>query len=397
MDGDRLSDYENKIIAAIYDSALESSKWRAVLADICQYVDADEASLLFYDAQHPQRNFVVTAFNLNNDGFVREHLKDEAEKVKLLFNGVSPGKVFTSTDIASRIGISYEEYVGEATKIAERKQLEVRVGIPLLSGEIINAAMGVHCFHGSSALTQHAINFIEILSPHLVRALQIHNHFSILKAEKNTLLEAIKHANLAVLMLNAQSRIVFTSPAADKILASHPALKITKKRQLKAFIHKEQLRLEHILAEFLQNGFEAKHLASDGISLPLQHPDKQHPLKLCFIPLKMTYKADDDPCLAIFLTDPERQRFISPAYLQQAYSLTTTEAQLAQLLLKGLNVADISEQRRTSHETTRWQLKQIMHKTQTHSQVELIRLLSLLSNEFNYSVLQSIVMDTSIA
>ena len=72
----KLGDYEHRIIAAIYEAALNSTKWRSVLADICQYIEADEGSLLFFDAQHTQRNFAFTAFNLNNDDFVAQHLKD---------------------------------------------------------------------------------------------------------------------------------------------------------------------------------------------------------------------------------------------------------------------------------------------------------------------------------
>lgn len=385
MSNPQLGDYEHKIIAAIYEAALNSTKWRAVLADICQYIEADEASLLFYDGQHAQRNFVITAFNLNNDDFVIQHLSTEAEKIKLLFEDSQPGNVFTAQDVATRIGISYEDYVGEPTKINERKELQVRAGIPLLLGEIICSAVGFHCFRTRTTITQNAITFLQLLSPHLVRAMQIHNHVSILKAENNSLLESIKHANLAVLLLDAQLRITFASTEAQKVLVSHPALKITSQQRLQAFIHKEQINLEAILADFSQNGFQNSRLTKDGISLPLQHPDKSHPLKLCFIPLdKSNIHLDDDaPCLAIFLTDPERKRFISPAYLQQAYAFTITETQLAQLLLKGLTIADISTLRRTSLETIRWQLKQIMHKTQTHSQTELTRLLLLLSNDFN--------------
>jgi len=393
-----LGDYEQKIIAAIYEAALNSTKWRAVLADICQFIEADEASLLFFDAQHTQRNFVFTAFNLNNDDFVAQHLRDEAEKIKVLFKGAQSGFVFTAKDIAARVGISYEEFIGEPTQINERKELQVRIGIPLLLGEIICSAIGFHCFRNSAVLSQNAIEFLKLISPHLVRAMQIHNHVSILKAENNSLIESINHANLAVLLLDANLRITFTSPEAQQILANHPALKITSQQRLQAFIHKEQLSLETILTEILHHGFQANLLATDGISLPLQHPDKLHPLKLCFISLNKSNVLlnSNESCLAIYLTDPERKRFISPAYLRQAYKLTSTEAQLAQLILQGLTVADISQLRHTSLETIRWQLKQIMHKTQTHSQAELTRLLLLLSNEFNDSIPPNILVDASI-
>jgi len=202
--------------------------------------------------------------------------------------------------------------------------------------------------------------------------------------ESDCLLEAIKRTNLAVFLLDTSMRVVFASPEAQRVLSNHPALSLNRNMRLQAHIHKEQLRLEAILAEFLDEGFRAGYIVTEGVSLPLQHPAKAHPLKLCFLPIQQQRAglSDDLPCLAVFANDPERQRCISPQYLQQAYGLTVTETQLAQLLLKGLGIADISDERGTSQETTRWQMKQIMHKTQTHSQIELTRLLTLLTNEF---------------
>jgi len=383
MGGYELGDYENRLIAAIYEAALDSTKWRAVLAEVCNFIDADEASLLFYDQQHSQRNFSITAHNTNNDNFVTHHLGNEVQKIKTLFKDSPPGQIFTAAAISSQLGISYEDYIGAPAQTTERKAFELRVAIPLVLGDIIYAAIGFHCAKGAAQLSDEAIGFIQQLSPHFIRAMRMHNHLSVLRAESDCLLEAIKRTNLAVFLLDASLRVVFASPEAQRVLAVHPALSLNRNMRLQAHIHKEQLRLEAILTEFLDEGFRASYVASEGISLPLLHPAKAHPLKLCFLPIQQhTGLPDNLPCLAVFASDPERQRFISPQYLQQAYGLTVTETQLAQLLLKGLGIADISDKRGTSQETTRWQMKQIMHKTQTHSQTELTRLLTLLTSEF---------------
>jgi DNA-binding CsgD family transcriptional regulator len=384
MGGYELGEYESRLIAAIYEAALDSTKWRAVLAEVCKFIDADEASLLFFDQQHSQRNFTITAYNTNNDNYVTNHIETEVKKIKALFCDSLPGQVFTASSISSRLGISYEEYIGDPAHITERQAYELRLGIPLALGDIICAAIGFHCHRGAGDISQAAVEFIQKLSPHFVRAIFIHNHLSILRAESDCLLEAIKHTNLAVFLLDSSMRVLFASPEAQRVLANHPALSLNRNMRLQAYIHKEQLRLEAILAEFLDEGFRASYVAAEGISLPLLHPAKAHPLKLCFLPIhqRRTDLPDELPCLAVFANDPERQRFISPQYLQQAYGLTVTETQLAQLLLKGFGIADISDERGTSQETTRWQMKQIMYKTQTHSQIELTRLLTLLTNEF---------------
>ena len=86
MGGYELGDYENRLIAAIYEAALDSTKWRAVLAEVCQFIDADEGSLLFYDQQHSQRNFTITAHNTNKDYFVAQYLDSDVVKIKKIFS-----------------------------------------------------------------------------------------------------------------------------------------------------------------------------------------------------------------------------------------------------------------------------------------------------------------------
>src|SRR6187551_3469763 len=119
MGGYELGAHESRLIATIYEAALDSTKWRSVLIEICQFIDADEASLLFYDQQHSQRNFTITAYNTSSDGFFPHHLDGEVKKIKTLFGDSLPGQVFTAAAISSRLGISYEDYIGTPTKITE--------------------------------------------------------------------------------------------------------------------------------------------------------------------------------------------------------------------------------------------------------------------------------------
>ena len=57
------------------------------------------------------------------------------------------------------------------------------------------------------------------------------------------------------------------------------------------------------------------------------------------------------------------------------YGLTRAETHVATLLAAGLRVREISAARRTSINTIRTQLKNLLHKTQTRRQVELVALL----------------------
>ncbi|MFK7938632.1 MAG: helix-turn-helix transcriptional regulator [Roseovarius sp.] len=60
--------------------------------------------------------------------------------------------------------------------------------------------------------------------------------------------------------------------------------------------------------------------------------------------------------------------------LRQAFALTTAEADVVRALVECGSLAEIAEQRSRSVDTIRAQVKSILAKTETHSQVELVRL-----------------------
>ena len=60
--------------------------------------------------------------------------------------------------------------------------------------------------------------------------------------------------------------------------------------------------------------------------------------------------------------------------LARAFDLTTAECEIVQSMVAGHNTATIAETRGTSKETVRTQMRQLLSKTNTHSQLELIRM-----------------------
>jgi DNA-binding CsgD family transcriptional regulator/PAS domain-containing protein len=79
--------------------------------------------------------------------------------------------------------------------------------------------------------------------------------------------------------------------------------------------------------------------------------------------------------VALFLSQPNLGRSFDPAELGALYGLTAAEARLAAALAGGASLSGYSEQRGIAVGTARNQLKQVLAKTFTRSQSDLVRVL----------------------
>ncbi len=83
------------------------------------------------------------------------------------------------------------------------------------------------------------------------------------------------------------------------------------------------------------------------------------------------------PAVALFLGDPDRPLSLDDTVLTQCYELSPAEAKLAIALLQGQTQSDYAELRGISNNTVKTQLKQVLAKTGTHRQTELIQMLTI--------------------
>lgn len=379
-----LGEYESKLIGAIYEAAFDLAKWKQVLVDICEHICANEASLLFYDAQHSPRNFVETAYNQNNQDFVEHHIDAEVEVLRKILVDCQPGQLVSSQKIAAQLGMTYEEYLGEPAKISERQAYQARMAIPLITTGMTYSVLGLHCLHGAPELSADAVEFVARLSPHVVNSLRIHNKLTSVQTDYNALTETLKLANSPAVLVDKHLMILHISRCAERVITGNPDLmRVNGNYQLELKSAQHQSLLLNVLADLRRNPLAHTKSAKVLNPISLPHPSRHHPLKLRIhkIDTLEPTSTESGPYAVIFIQDVEHVGHLSADYLKDAYGFTASEAKVAQLFLQGLPLAEISKKRCRSQETTRWQIKQIMQKTNTHSQADLVRLLMALADD----------------
>jgi DNA-binding CsgD family transcriptional regulator len=82
----------------------------------------------------------------------------------------------------------------------------------------------------------------------------------------------------------------------------------------------------------------------------------------------------DDPAVVVILCDPDEEMRLDEAPLMSLFGLTAAEARVTALLTAGRSLADIARELQVSFETVRTHVARARAKTDTASQVDLVRL-----------------------
>jgi DNA-binding CsgD family transcriptional regulator len=365
----------NNAIVHIYEAALEPSLWPNIIQQLSFSLEGAKCFLLYIDGNLRNHSCLVTA-----DGFNDFNAKTYSEtEFHREFSSVVIGEVIfldKETPVVSNIYNPQNSYPALFSPSSSK------LCIPLLLGD--NFGMLIVEASQDKPLPKNHMAILQKLSPHFVRAIQIHNHLITLKNRNDYMIEALQRTNIPVFILNADLQVIFTSNEAEQLLIRQKTLQMNPKRHLKLFFAEEQNTLIRLLNNVFEKDVHTRYWEDEKIGLAIHHPDRLHPIRLCFLPIqKPNFQQSQLPLIAIFAVDLEQPRDIAPEYLKQAFNLTPTEIHVAQLLVSGFNIDEIAEIRNTTLESTRWQMKQVLHKTHTHSQAELVRMLMVLGNILN--------------
>jgi len=109
--------------------------------------------------------------------------------------------------------------------------------------------------------------------------------------------------------------------------------------------------------------------------LCVSRPSLRRSLTLLIAPIRIEQAFGYQPVAVIFITDPEREPEAVPEMLKRLYGMTTREAEVAGLLMQGIELREAAGQLGVSMHTARTHLRLIFEKTDTHRQSGLVHLL----------------------
>lgn len=181
---------------------------------------------------------------------------------------------------------------------------------------------------------------------------------------------------LAVLLLNVERRVVASNRRARLLVEKGDALRV-RDGLLTAVRPADNDLLQRLLRDAVDQAPSGP--TSDATCLPIQSQDGLSSLTVSVAPMSAPPRdvlfAAAAPVAAVFVHDPHDMPSLNVGAVASLHGLTNSEARLAVALAEGMTVKEYAEAAGVTENTARWTLKQVLSKTNTRRQPELVRLI----------------------
>jgi DNA-binding CsgD family transcriptional regulator/PAS domain-containing protein len=185
-------------------------------------------------------------------------------------------------------------------------------------------------------------------------------------------LGALDFLRAGVVVLDIVGRLLWANRAAQEILETGDGLQVNSA----GILHLGQTGRPLPLAGILKNDWPAAQDPDPGV-ISVHRALGKRPLTLVVRPT-LEYLANgarQGPAALVFVQDPEMCVHIPVDDLRQMYGLTPTEGSLANILMEGGTLEECCERLAIKPSTARMHFRNLLTKTGTRSQSELIGLL----------------------
>ncbi|WP_104430227.1 helix-turn-helix transcriptional regulator [Methylobacter tundripaludum] len=208
------------------------------------------------------------------------------------------------------------------------------------------------------------------LVPHLRRSCMIHKNFSEVKRVLATDASLLNRLPVGLVLFDKGGQAVFVNQMAENLVRCSDGFCLNAAGRCLAGNANETRALRRLIGNAAERG--------QGNAMSLHRNHSNRPLSAIVVSLQNQPVPfiGSGPSVALFIYDPDRPLDLDDSLLTQCYGLSPAEAKLATALLRGQTPNDYAQARAISNNTVKTQLKQVLAKTGTHRQSELIQLLT---------------------
>jgi DNA-binding CsgD family transcriptional regulator/PAS domain-containing protein len=355
-------------IGAIYDCALDPQQWPSTCRRIADLCESTAGGICVHDMRHVQ----------NDQLFVFGYQPEFLEKLGMHY-AQSP---MAASDIVANIGdvsaLSMERYELLESRFY-REVLKPFGLLDIIWFPALRTGGRMASMHASRTETaphyqQREISLLELLSPHVCRALTISDALDI-RALRSEMLERTLDGLVAGVFLTARDgRVVYMNAAAERQIRTGKSIRIVNNRisptdpAARAALSKaiDEASRDDIDMDMSKHSLAIPDVDGAGYVATLLPVDRGQ---------RRGIVAPFAASVAVFTKDPVQAPLMPGEAFARLYGLTGGELRVLLALAQGLGAKEAADMLGISEPTVRTHLQHIFSKTDTPRQADLLRLL----------------------
>lgn len=368
------------LIDDIYSAALDPSQWQNVVKRFVQAVGGETGQLhsnskLVLDTLWSPYGFGEEVMGLYAQYF---HQYDEwtlgADR-----GGLPACKAITGEGLVEFGDFRGTEFYNDFLKGFGFERLVCCYVDPGLTGDMPKTALCAYRPPGSEPFEPQALQLIDIIAPHVRRAVQLHWRIHDLEHHSATRTEALEHLKLGVALINESCKVTYLNRAAQAMIAARDGVSLINS-ELTAAVGEETLELSRILGESTR--ITTAKGDAFGHEIALSRPSGRPPYRVNVIsvPRRGAFTVGRQHTASIaFIAESGTDMQAGIEAVAKVYGLSPAERRLLAVMVHGATLKQVAKRLGVSPSTAHTQLKSIFRRTDTHRQAELVALVGRLA------------------
>jgi len=357
------------VITALYDAVARPSEWPSAFEKVCRYFDAVGGVLGVLDPHLGELPFSLNYGKWDNAAvklYQSEYYKHDPAPARFAHQPVGRAtstKQFFSPEQESK-GIFYNEFLKPLglVECMGAKLMEVPDGL---------AAIGVYRDATQPPFNAVDMQNLELLIPHIARALQLSRMFLRANGEAAILSAAADRMPFGLLIVDGGGKAIHVNLALHAMAARQDGLRLGRE----GLLHFRDAPADHRLQTLIRAVAKGK---PGGIaSVPCEGSFRPYAVMVSPLPAGTGFPRADRELHSgalVVVHDPSARAAPPSELLMETFGLTRHSAELVAALVAGNDLKDYAEQAHVTIHTARFHLKSAFARMNVHNQAQLVSL-----------------------
>ena len=360
------------MIGAIYDASYTPDRWPQLLEQFTQWLGSPSGHLSIIRNDLPELSMVYE-HNIHPDfAPFYEHRIDEDPWFQGARN-LQTGDLFVDEELCDLRNYHRSDYYNE---VAAPYGIDHCAGGVILRNERLNIVVTGNSSADHKGFNGQTKEQIELILPHFKRAFEIYYRLTDMQNDVSSLQQGLDFHHKPIVLLDIYGSVCYCNAAFEKLLRSQDSFKL-RQRKLCVGQPDEQRKLEQIISTVLASVDNPHLLPEAGMSVHI--PERPSPVSILLSPLRSNEsisKIHSQARLILMVPDYFTPVLPTIELLMSVHGLSYNQSRLARCLLANMPVKEAAQSLGIKYQTARSYLKEILLRTNTHSQPDLIIKLS---------------------